>query len=294
MLSKRNLVITLIVITVVGSLLTALSSNMFFDDIFNIGAGMLRTTMFATFPAVFLTMDFVVAIFYLLRLHKRPKEFKGLTRLYLILTASFGALGAIFAILAGAVTYHNFLSAQPFKGYILIFMILNLLVAIASGVGLYFLRKVKDDEEKTKVTFKHVAKTLGWFMFICLVFNRFGMFLGSPMYIYWRNFQKTFPFYLTLLVPLYFGAIKVLMDLEILKNKKTNMILSICGLACHVVLFVALAILEVTDTGVISAISPAMPLDRMASLPIEFIIQFVSLAAVGVILLVKVIKTKQE
>ena len=294
MLSKRNLVITLGVLTVVGSMLMVLSSNMFFDDIFNIAVGLTRSTVFATLPAVFLTMDFAAAIFYLLRLYKRPKNFKALSKLYLIIIAAMNGLGFISAILAGAVTYHTFVGANPFKGYVIIFMILNFLVAAAAGCGLFFLRKVKDDEEKFKVNFKHVAKTVGWFMFLMVIFNRFGMFMVSPVYIYWRNFALTFPFYLTMLLPLYLGVIKVLVDLEILKCRKLKIGLAIGGLACTVVLYAYVGIVGILESAFISAISPAMPLDRMASKPIEFGIQLAALIAVGVILLVKFIKFKEE
>ena len=294
MLSKRNLVISLAVLTLVGSLLTVLSSNMFFDDIFNIAVGLSRSTLFATLPAVFLTMDFVAAIFYLLRLYKRPKNFKALSKLYLIIICAMNGVGFISAILAGAVVYHNLLSANPFKGYILIFMILNFLVAAAAGVGLFFLRKVKDDEEKFKVNFKHVAKTIGWFMFLMMIFNRFGMFMVSPVYIYWRNFALTFPFYLSMLLPLYFGVIKVLRDLDIIKSRKLMMGLAIGGLAGVAVLFGYIGVVAILDSAFISAISPAMPLDRMSSKPIEFGIQLAGLIAVGVILLVFAAKAKEE
>ena len=174
-------------------------------------------------------------------------------------------------------------------------MFLVLFVLIDGGITYLWIKlsKMPEDEEKYKVKVGHVFKTIGLVLFALLAFNRFGMFLGAPAYIYWRSFYMTFPFYLYLLLGVFLGAIRVLDILGVL-SKKTNLILTIVALSLNVVLFAVIAILGKADSSFISAVSPAMPLERLMSKPIELVIHFVVYLGVGTTLLVKALKKKIE
>ena len=104
----------------------------------------------------------------------------------------------------------------------------------------------------------------------------------------------TFPFYLFLLVPVYLGTVKVLDVLGYFEKPKLKMILSIAGLACTLVLFVAIAIPGVLNTAYVSSVSTAMPLERLASKPVEILIHLFSNLAVGIILLVQSLKANKQ
>ena len=291
-MKKRYIVLSLILLTIVGSLFTALSSNMFFDDIINIGVGLTNSTVFVTIPAITISAVFVILVLYILRTYQHPDCMKRITRLYLIITAVLGFLGALSSIMAGILVYGTFIGAHPFPGYLIIFLILNILLLCGSICGLYIIRKMKEDENRIKVNFKYVMKTIGWFLFISLMFNRFGMLLGSPIYIYLRNLNLTFPFYIYLLMPVYLGTLVALHKLEIGDRKKL-FICGIVGLALNVCFFCYIVIVGMNDTGFISSLSQAMPLERAASKPVELPIHFLSYTGAGIAILLQNKKVKE-
>ena len=168
-------------------------------------------------------------------------------------------------------------------------MVLNL-VLIGGGVfALLNIKKLKEDEGIVKIGVKYVFKTIGWFLFIMLMLNRFGMLLGAPSYVYLRNFYKTFPFYIYLLVPVFLGVIEVLYILELLPKNKI-LLLTYIGLGVNLALFAYIAIMGMNDTGFISSLSQAMPLERLASKPLEILIHVLSYSGVCAALLVQNLK----
>ena len=292
-MKRKYLIIALALITIVGSLFMALGSNMFFDDIFNIAVEISHSTLFVSLPAMSVAIFFVMAVLYILRAYKHPNCIKRLSRLYAIILMVISLIGIIGAVLAGVNVYGTFVGSHPFPGYLIIFMILNIILLAGGVVGFVFSRKIKEDTDKVKINFLYVLKTIGWFLFICLVFNRFGMLLGAPTYIYLRNLYQTFPFYIYLLVPLFLGVLEVMFILKLLDKKKL-FVLGIVGIAVNVVLFAYIAIMGVNDTAFISSLSQAMPLERMASKPLEILIHVLSYAGVGAAIMVQSKKVKDE
>lgn len=291
-MNKKLTFAALLAITLLGSLFTALGSNMFFSDVVNKDSHMINGLM-VTMPALMFACLFPVMFLFVIRFYLRPKTLKRLARLYLIIAVSLSGIGFICSILSGVLYYHSFVKPYPFSGYLIIFMILHLLVIGCAVYAFIRLRKLPEDEEKFKVGPKHVFKTIGWFLFFCLTLNRLGMFIASPMYIHWRTFYMTFPFYLFLLVPVFIGTVKILTMLEMIPSKKLRIILDSSALGVAVVLFAVIVVLALHDTVFISATSPAMPLERLASMPIESFIHIASYIAVGTILLVQSIKVKE-
>ncbi len=288
-MKRRNLIIALVVLTLVGSLFFMLASNMFFSDILNMSAAGLGGGFLVTLSSVSVAMFFLLAILYLLRTYRHPDCVKRITRLYSIILMVLGFVGLLGDILAGATYYKSFLSSHPFPGYLIIFLILNLLL-IACGV-LAFLRarKMEEDKDRVKISFRYVIKTIGWFLFLCLLLNRLGNFLVSPTFIYWRNFGLTFPVYLCLLLPLFLGILETFHILGILDDKKIR-ILAFVALGLDVFYFAYTAIVGINDTGFISSLSQIMPLERMLGKPIELPIHFLAYAGVVAALLVQLKK----
>jgi len=292
-MSRKATIICLILVTIVGSLFMMLASNMFFNIVVHVGGGFDPAFVFPVLPAMSVTMAFVLGILYLLRTYRHPDCRRRITRCYSIILAVISLIGLIGAILAGAVFYKNFVGSKPFPGYVLIFLILNLLLVCGSCAIFFLAKRLPQDEGRVKIGFRYVMKTLGWFLFICLLLNRFGTFLTSPSFIYWRNFQLTFPFYLYLLLPVFLG---VLVSLHILGigNRKKLFILGIVALGLNVVFFAYTAIMGINDTGFISSLSQAMPLERVASKPVELPIHFLAYAGVAAAVMVQNRKPKGE
>ena len=286
-MKKKYCLIALAVVVVLGSLFTALASNMLFDDLFNMAVPFANHTLFVSLPATTVAVFFALLVFYIFRMYRHPKCAKRITKTYLIIAAALGAIGFAFAIIGGLKVYGTLFGRHPFPGYFIIFILLNLLISGGAAAGWVILpKKLKDDEDKVKVRPLYVLKTFGWFLFISMMFNRFGMFLGMPAYVYIRNLYYTFPTYLYLLLPLYLGVVEVLYIFGILKRKQA-FILGIIGLGLDVMFFGYTVAKGLTSTAYISSISQIYPIDRMASLPIEILIHFLSFAGVGAAIMVQ-------
>ena len=295
-MTKKKLItlISLIAIAIVGSLFAVLACNMLMDDLFNKGVALSNMTILVSLPAVSVAVMFILATLYLIRTYRHPDCVKRITRLYLILAMVFSFIGVLGSILGGVLTYGTLASKHPFPGYLIIFMIINILILLCAGYGLFFfVKKMKDDEGRIKINFLYVLKTIGWVLFIGMAFSKFGLFLGMPVYVYTRNLYYTFPTYLYLLLPLFLGVIIVLYDLEILKRKAT-FILGIVSLGLNIAFFAYTVIKGLGDTSYISSISQIYPIDRMASLPIEVIIHFLAYLGVGAAIMVIARPRKEE
>ena len=291
-MSKKFSLIALAIIAVLGSLVTIYACNLFFTDVPYFGPNIMDTAIFASFSAMFFGAYFVMAALYLCRAYLRPKTIKRLSSTYLKITIVLSALGFIFALLAGLVNYGTLLSKYPFPGFVIIAMVLHLLVLAASIFAMIkYVKPLPEDEEKFKVTAKHVFFTLGWFLFVALAFNRFGAFLTMPIYVELRNFYQTVFFYLFLLVPM---AILVKKAFDVFELKLNRSIYVIILFAVNLVLFLIVVIIGLNDTTFVSSLSPAMPLERLAAKPVEIIIHFASQFGISLAWLIREIKAKKH
>ena len=285
-MKKKYVLICLGVLAVLGALFTALASNMLFDDLFNKGVAFSNMTLVVSLPAVSVATMFVLGVLWLIRTYRHPDCKKRISRLYLIIVAVFGVIGLVGSILGGVLIYRTFTGTHPFPGYLIIFMILNILILGASGYGLFYvIKKMPEDTGRVKVNAVYVLETIGWVLFIGMVFNRFGMFLGMPTYVYLRNLNHTIPVYVYLLLPLYLGVVEVLFKFEVIKRKQA-FIMGIIGLGLDVLFFAYTVIQGLNSTAFISSISQIYPIDRMASLPIEILLHFLAFAGVGAAIMV--------
>ncbi len=293
-MKKKYILISLGVTALIGSLFTVLATMMLADDLFNKGVSFANMTIVVSLPAVSVALLFLLATLYLIRTYKHPDCKKRILRLYLIIEAAFALIGLVGSILGGVFIYGTFTGSHPFPGYLIIFMILNILILGFCGCGLYCVfKRMPEDTGKVKINALYVLKTIGWVLFIGLVFNRLGLFLGMPTYVYLRNLNHTIPTYVYLLLPLYLGTVEVLFSLDII-NKKKLFIMGIIGLGLDVLFFAYTMIQGLNSTAFISSISQIYPIDRMASFPIEFLLHFLAYAGVGAALLVSSREPKQK
>lgn len=291
-MSKKFSLIALAIIAVLGSLVTIYACNLFFTDVPYFGPNIMDTAIFASLSALLFGAYFVMGALYICRAHLRPKTIKRLSSTYLKITIVLSVLGFIFALLAGLVNYGTLLSKYPFPGFVIVAMVLHLLVLAASIFAMIkFVKPLPEDEEKFKVTAKHVFFTLGWFLFVALAFNRFGAFLTMPIYVELRNFYQTVFFYLFLLVPM---AILVKKAFDVFELKLNRFIYVIVLFTINLVLFLVVVIIGLNDTTFVSSLSPAMPLERLAAKPVEIIIHFASQFGILLAWLIREIKAKKN
>ena len=279
-MNKRNIIITLIITAILGSVVTFYASNMFFSDVANFGAGFMNTTLFATLPAMLFGAIILMIPLYVLRLYKRPNTKKRLTRTYLFTAMGLSLFGIVFAVLAGVLNYHSFVKPYPFPGYLIIALVFHALILIGACVAFFkFVAKMPEDEEQFKVTFLHVLHTIGLYLLIALAFNRFGAFLFMPVYVQWSNLYKTFVYFLFLLLPM---ALLVIKTLRVLGFEKSLFIPSLVVGILALVLFGVTALLAINDSAFISAVSAAAPLERLGSMPMEILIHFCAILGVSI------------
>ena len=289
-MDKKKSLITLGAIAFIGSIIGFVGTNFFMQDVLNKSANMF-STLLTSLPILMLGSLLVSAFLYVMRLNKRPKTFKRLTKHYLVVGLVLSGVGLLTAFLAGILTYGSFFKPYPFYGYLIIMIVL---FAVLIWAAIFFLNKIKnrpEDEETYKVTAPHVFSTIGWFLFIALVFNRTGAFFAMPFYVQWRTLYITFPFYMYLLCPLFLGVVKVLIDFKIF-TKGSRLILPMVAGSVQIILFLVVVFIGTNDSTMVSAVSPAMPLERLASAPLEIIIHFASMVAVSIILVVQCVRNK--
>ena len=284
-MSKRSTIIALIVIAIVGSVVAFFTSNLFFADVSNFPNGMSYTKLLCSMTGLMFGALLVTAAFYAVRLYKNPKLVKRMSSTYLFVAMGLSGVGFLTALLSGLIEYKSFIGQNPFPGYILIAMIVHLLV-LGGAIFVFFkyVKPLPEDEEKFKVTPKHVFYTLGWFLFVSLAFNRFGAFLFMPTYVYLRNLEQTFVFYLFLLVPM---LVLVKKGLDVFGFNYNKLIVSSVLLGVTVVLMAVVILIARGNAGFISAVSPAMPLDRLAAMPVEFIIHCLAYLSLPIFWFVK-------
>ena len=278
-MNKKNLIIALAIPVLIGSLATFYACNLLFSDVSNYATGSPLTNIFVNFPIVMFAAMMVSAPFYLIRLYQRPKTFKHLTTNYLVIAFFLSLLGFVGALISGIVVYKSFIKPYPLPGYLIVGLIFHLIIMVGSAL-LYFLfiKRLKEDEEKYKVTPKYVFYTFGMFLFICFVYNRLGGLLLAGFFMTPSTWLLTLPQYLWLLIPLALLTIKAM---SIILKPNNLLVPSLVVGALNIVIFIPVIVLTLIDTLYVSSVSPLMPLERLVSMPIETIVHFIILLSVS-------------
>ena len=94
-------------------------------------------------------------------------------------------------------------------------------------------------------------------------------------------------------MPVFLGALIAMKNFDLLDRKKL-FLMGLIALGANVVLFAYIALMGINNTAFVSSLSQCMPLERMASKPIEILIHFLTYTGVGVAVLVLNKKPKEE
>ena len=94
-------------------------------------------------------------------------------------------------------------------------------------------------------------------------------------------------------MPVFLGALIAMKNFELLDRKKL-FLMGLIALGVNVVLFAYIALMGINNTAFVSSLSQCMPLERMASKPIEILIHFLTYTGVGVAVLVLNKKPKEK
>ncbi|MBP5648864.1 MAG: hypothetical protein J6X29_02545 [Clostridia bacterium] len=275
----------LICLLIVGALSAFYSTNFVLVDVLNMSGGVKNVDFISTIPALLVAVDFVLLAMFSIRAMLRPKCFRRMASLYLIYLGVISLIGFVFSILSGIVVYGSFTSDYPFYGYSIGAMILHFALFLLSIIlKVIVSRSIGVEDKAMKVNASYALYSGIMFFLVFFAFNRLGAFLFSIEYVSYSTLYMTFPMYIYLLVP---PALLLYFALPIIKrfkeSEKTKLIYIWIVFAANIVLGGAVIAVGWNNPLFISAVSPAAPLGRIASMPIETIFQITFLFIITIV-----------
>lgn len=299
-MSRKTAFIILIVLVVVGSIFTFYTANLLFSDLANIFPGYKDNNFITSLPMCMTMNQFILGILYVARYIRRPQYVKSMTKKYLIIFMAFSVLGIITSIMSGVMIYHSFFKPYPIPAYCFTMILVNVIL-IAAAVYFYILtvKRMPDDTERRPFSVKHIFKTIGYSLGIFFVLERFGAALYFPFYIQWRTIYMSWPFFFTLLAPMSMCVQSFLYVIPKYKeNVRIGLIFAIINLSVAFVAHLVVCIIGYNEPKLLSAISPAMAIDRLDCSTKSLILVIVVTLIIGVLGLVtallRYLKAKKE
>ena len=270
-MNKRVAGVVLIILAVVGSALTFFGLNLLFSDLANMLMSSITIDIISSMPGFILSLDFILASIYVLRYVYRPQYRRRMTLTYLVILGVFSILGTVSCILSGAIVYSTILAPYPFKGYLVMCLVFHSLTLFFCIGGFYNAKKwMKPDPERRKMKVHYVIYTIVLSILICFAYYRFGAVLLSPLFIQWRTFYLTWPFYSAMILPIALLAHTVLYSFGVYtKWTKGGIIHAAILLVLSIGFSTVIILVGMNNTTFISSISPVLPLERLASMPID-------------------------
>lgn len=295
-MSKKTAIISLISLALVGSFVTFYATNMIMSDISNMFYGIHSADMISSMPGFIFALEFIIASVFVFRLYKYPEYKKGIVRLYLLLLFIFSSIGFIFSILTGIIVYKSFITPYPFFGYTIISLIVHLCIAFFSMfLRIKYTKKLIDDSERKKIKVIYVIYNILLAFLTFLVFDKFGALLWLPSYFYFRTFYLTFPYYLSLFIPMFLMCYIIALKLGFFNdNPKVSLIVSDALFLITIGLSIAIIAIGYSHTEFISSISPTLPLERLGTKPFDAIFRGVYSIALSFYLFILAVKAYKK
>lgn len=275
-MKKKTAIILEICTILFGAFVTFYAANMLFSDLSNMFYGVHDAYIVSSIPMFMIALDITVFVVFVMRYSRYPQYRKSMGNLYSIYLIVNSAVGIVFTVLT-CIIYKAVIVNYPFWGFSLVMFVVN---AGLLGVGIWLNianRKLVLENQEKKVIKPHYviySAVLGGMIFFAL--NKFGAFIWSPLYVHWRTLYLTFPFYLSMLSPvaLLTHVLVYFFDGYLGKEKTGIIVSSVIG-GVSLALSVSVLVIGATHTQFISAVSPALPLERLATMPINSIAQLV-------------------
>ena len=274
---KRNtFIITLVILAIIGSIVTFYTSNLLLSDVSNNFYGFHDVNFISSLPGFFFALDFILASIFVIRYYRYPDYKKKTINLYTIILAVFSLLGFVFSILTGAIIYRSFITPYPFFGYTIISLIVHLLLIVSSiCVNMFVRKKLPQDTAQRKYKFSYIIYSIVFPIALFFAYNRFGAFLLAPFYVQFRTLYMTFVFYLSLLLPISLMIHVVLYYLDFYKKREgVSIIVVVALMVFNLILGIETLVLGANNTQFISAVSPALAIERLITLPVDTVAQF--------------------
>lgn len=259
-MNKKLRFFLLILLSAGASFVCFYATNLILSDIANMFYMTLTRDLISSLPVFLFAVELLIAVLAIVRGGRAPQERRALARRCALACAVLSAAGAACAVLTGSVIYGSFTAPYPFAGATLLLLAVHTAVLAAAVIALCVLRG-----EKGRVS---AIRVLLWpllAIYTYYAFDRFGAVLWAPVYAQASTLYKTFVFYLALLLPicvllcawrraLGFGCSRLAV--------RALLPLLAVGLNAAVIL------IGQKDMQFVAAISPALGIERLLSMPI--------------------------
>jgi len=281
-LSKKVAFISSVISLLIGSFITFYAGNLACSDLSNMFYGVNDIYFVSSIPLFLVSTYFVVIVLFIIRFYRYPEIGKKLILRYsmIMLVISFIALLSTF--IGGVFVYGSLLAPYPFNGYFILMLILNAsILALMVFIQLFVRKNMDNDTSDKKVKLHYMVNTTILCILIYMSMYRFGSVLWSPFYIHLRTLYLTWPFYVWVSVPMMLVLHIIFYFLDMYKNYLISVIYTGLILLLHLIFGLIVSVHVSLFPEFISAISPALPLERLATSPLDTIIGLVGIALIG-------------
>lgn len=271
-------VLILIVLGLAGSYIAFRGLNFLWSDVANYANSLNTPYIIVSFPALMLLFVIMESISYIIRHSVMEDEYKNhMNSVYLIVAGSFALVGLVTSILSGTIVYKTMFGDYPFQGYAIVGIVFHSVILIGAVV-LYILnhkKKTSTDQVK-KLSVEYILYTIISSLAIFMALNRFGALICSASFVDWRYLGLELPYFIVLAIPMILVINMILYKTYAIKiSTKGSVILWSILTGVTLVLIVTVGVLGVTNPLLLALISPAMPIERLATIPLDYVLLFV-------------------
>ena len=293
-MSKKLSLILLVITSLVGAFIAFYATNLVMYDVGLNTYGFQEPSIISSLPLFMIGLSFALVAMFILKLQKFASSKRKLVKVYSTVLAAYAFVGLVCSILTGTMIYGSFVAPYPFMAYGLICTIANVLILAAALVARFYLvRKFPEDTEEAKIGVKTVFKALGLGFVSYFALDRLGAIMWAIEYAQARTLYMTFVFFVYMLVPAgtlaylalnYFG--------KSAKECKATRIYLMALIGVHFVFAILTLVLGATNPLFVSAVSNAMGLERLASMPVVILLMVVGYSAYFIVQIVRAIKNR--
>ena len=274
-MSNKKLLFALVVFSVPASFLCFYATNLILSDVANMFYMTLTRDVISSLPIFLIAVECAIVAPGILHYGTDPSRRKRLLRNHAAAMVILSAVGAVCAALTGAVIYGSFTAPYPFPGATILTLLFHIAVVV---FALRVLRRCRRPGSSGRTVPEQMYRAARWVMMVIFTyyaFDRFGAVLWMPSYAQWGTLYKTAFFYLWLVLPACLLLHHSRYRLNLYFNQKQSGILyPLVFLLIDLCLCAAVVTGGVNDTQFVSAISPALGIERLLSKPIITIVHF--------------------
>lgn len=264
-----------VILCVTGSFICFYATNLILSDVANMFYMYITKDVISSLPFFLAAVEFVIASICVLHLGLFSNEQKHILKLNAPAIAALSFIGLICSVFSGIAIYGSFTSPYPFPGATILSLLYHLLIL---GLAVFVFAECRDAESVDETVSKRIWYAVQYIflaVFIYYAFDRFGAVLWAPVYVQLSTLHKTFFFYLSQLLPVFLLLHHCRFRLGLYKDTdRAGIVFPVVYLIADILLCVSVVTGGINDTQFVSAISPALGIERLLSKPVITIAHF--------------------